>query len=229
MGKKAARSFNAKTLRIFLSIMLLISTAIGVVGFIYGQRLLQGYAVEVSHKKIDAEASNNNLQALEKMEEELADNKDVLEKISLLRATSDFPEFRVVDEINKIAQRNGITISGYQYTDGSTTPSTGAGTTAPTTTPPTTPPTGTTTTPATSNSAAGKTISLLITPESPMNYRQFLQFLYDIEQNLPKMKVAGISIAPGGAPASTGPGANTRAADPNQVSVGQLTVQLYIN
>jgi hypothetical protein len=228
MGKKAARSFNAKTLRIFLSIMLLISTAVGVVGFIYGQRLLQGYAVEVSHKKIDAEASNNNLQSLEKMEEELADNKDVLEKISLLRATSDFPEFRVVEEINKIAQRNGVTITSYQYTDG-TTPSTGTSTATPSAPPTTTPPTGTTTTPAASSSAAGKTISLLITPESPMNYRQFLQFLYDIEQNLPKMKVAGISISPGSTPTAGGSGTGTRPTDSNQVSVGQLTVQLYIN
>ena len=220
MSKKSKMTMNATLLRTLLSVSMLLIIAVGSAGFLYGLSIIKAYAVEVSHKKVDAEASNGNIQALESIKKELDQNNDILNKVGLLKSDSQFPEFRIVDEIRKIAANNNLTIDSFTYADSAaatgTTPATGSATTTPPTT--TTPTTGTATT-------AGKTVSLSVTLKSPIPYSNFLQFTYDIEQNLPKMKVKGISVSAGGETASK----EQATTDPNQVSVEPITIEMYIN
>jgi hypothetical protein len=222
MSKKSKMTMNAVLLRTLLSVSILLIIAVASAGFLFGLGIIKGYAVEVSHKKVDAEASNGNIQALERIKKELNQNSDILNKVGLLKSDSQFPEFRIVDEIKKIAANNNLTIDSFTYSDTAaatgTTPASGSTTT--------TPPAASTTTPATGTATAGaKTVSLSVTLKAPITYNNFLQFTYDIEQNLPKMKLKGISISAGGGTQST----DKAAVDPNQVSVEPITVEMYIN
>lgn len=201
MTKPKKLALNAHTFRIVLITLMFIFTAAGSAGLSYALRTMKTFAVEVSHKKIDATASNGNIQALEKTQEYLDTNRDVLEKIGLLRSSSEFPEFRVVDEVRDIATKNNIQIQSFSYGTEASSAQAPASTTPPATT--TTPPV---------SASAGNLISLSVTLSSP-NYLDFLQFTYDIEQHLPKMKINGIGMS-----AANG-----------SVNVDPLTVQMYIN
>ncbi len=212
MSKKAALKFDAPTFRILLSVALLVSTGIGVAGFYYIQKSLKTYAIEVSHKRIDADASDSNISDLQATEKNLTDSRRILEKLGLLRATSDFPVIRAISEIEGIARKNDISAT-YATDDAAAT---GGATTPPTTGQPVVP-----ATPATS-----KTAVIVATPTEPVSYQQALQFIYDIEQHIPKMKVDGISITPGGGEAGTN--GESAPLNPNQVSVGVLRIHLYI-
>lgn len=218
-SKKSKVTMNATLLRTLLSISILLITIIASAGFLYGLGIIKGYAVEVSHKKVDAEASNGNIQALERIKKELDENSDVLNKVGLLKSSSQFPEIRMFDEVRKIAAKNNLTIDSFNIADTTTTTNTTpapGGTTTPSTT---------TTTPPASTTTGPKTVSLSVTLKSPITYSNFLQFAYDVEQNLPKMKLAGISISAG----SEGQSGDNSAVNPNQVSVQPITIEMYVN
>lgn len=201
MTKPKKLVLNAHTFRIVLIILMFIITAAGSVGLSYALRSMKTFATEVSHKKIDATASNGNIQALEKTQDYLDTNRDVLEKVGLLRSTSEFPEFRVVDEVRDIATKNNIQIQSFSYgTEAAVAQA-----------PASTAPSSTTPAPVAGGSG-GNLISLNVTLSSP-SYLDFLQFTYDIEQHLPKMKISGIGMS-----AANG-----------SVNVDPLTVQMYIN
>ena len=197
MSKKQ-RTFNASSLRIALIILLLVVIFGSAGAFSYAIQQIKVYAVDVSHKKVDAVASNGNIQALRTTQQELDQNKDVLEKIGLLRSSSQFPEFQVVDEVRSIAAKNNIQIENFTYGSSAATTQTPAGS-------PTTPaPTATTT--------GGNTIALSVTLSSA-NYLNFLQFTYDIEQHLPKMKIQGIDLNANGS---------------GGAAIGPLVIEMYI-
>ncbi|MDB5177950.1 MAG: hypothetical protein JWO61_333 [Candidatus Saccharibacteria bacterium] len=198
MSKKK-RTLNASWLRIVLSVLLLTVIIGSASAFSYAIQQIKSYAIDVSHKKVDAVASNGNLQTLMTTQQELDQNRDVLEKIGLLKSSSQFPEFQVVDEVRSIATKNNIQIESFTY-----------GATAATQTP-----SGSTTTPAppaANTAASGNTIALTVALSSA-SYLDFLQFTYDIEQHLPKMKIQGIDMT-----ASNNGGA----------AIGPLVVEMYI-
>lgn len=190
---------NALVVRTILSILVLIGIGLTTGSFIYAQDFLRKYAVEVAHKTIDARASDSTIQSLRQIQKELVANQDVRKRINLLRSDDQFPEFRIVDEIQKIAKQNNIKIKSFSYQDSATAAATPSAPVNPGTQ---------------INNINEKTISLLVDLESPVNYKTFLEFMYDIEQHLPKMKVDGVSLTPG----------DTK----DRVTVGQLTVEMYI-
>ena len=207
MSKRKKELIDAKSLRIGLLVLMLLITVGSGVGLSYAMQNLKTFAIEVSHKKVDANASNGNIAALQKTESYLETNQDVLEKAGLLRSTSEFPEFKIVDEVRRVAAKNNIQIETFSYGasasnststggTGSAIPSTGAAT-------------GSSAAPS-SASAGGNTISLSVTL-SASDYLNFLQFTYDIEQHLPKMKLNGISISGGGG-----------------ITVDPVTIEMYI-
>lgn len=198
-------NFSASKLRIVLAATIIAIGLASAAGFTYGLKYVQNYAVEVSRKKIDAEASNGTVASLQKAQEKLDETKDVRDKLQLLKSDSEFPEFRVVDEVRAIASKNGIQIESFSY--GNTAE---AGTTSTAPAPQATP----TATPAPAAPTSGSnTISLTVKPQSPVNYTSYLQFLYDLEQSLPILKVDSVSLSPG--------------ASSEQVSIDQLTIQMY--
>lgn len=208
MSRRKKELVNAESLRISLLVLMLLITVGSAVGLGYTMQTLKTFAIEVSHKKVDANASNGNLAELQKTESYLETNQDVLEKAGLLRSSSEFPEFKIVDEVRRIAAKNNIQIEAFDYGAAAST-SGGNGTTTPATT-------GATGSAATSGSSGGSpggnTISLTVTLRAS-DYLNFLQFTYDIEQHLPKMKLNGISVSGGGTSGMT---------------IDPMTIEMYI-
>lgn len=222
-GMTSKTQLNATNFRILLSVSLLLIIAISSAGFAYAHQLLSTYADEIAHKKVDATASNSTIASLQKIQQTMKENQGLISKIDKLRADSSFPEFMIVDQIKTIAKRNDIRLSGYSFGSASSNevaPAAGGQ--------PQPPITGQ----AATNS--GDTVSLTINFSSVPSYRKYLQFLSDIEQNVPKMRITGVGVgATGGSsntdspPAASGdnqqPTANTGA-----VSVDPLVVEMYI-
>lgn len=206
MSKRKKELIDAKSLRTGLLVLMLLITVASGVGLSYAMQTLKAFAVEVSHKKVDANASNGNITALQKTESYLEANQDVLEKAGLLKSTSEFPEFKIVDEVRKVAAKNNIQIETFSYgaSESSSASAGGAGSAPPSTGAAT----GSAAAPS-SASAGSNTISLTVTLRAS-DYLNFLQFTYDIEQHLPKMKLNGISISGGG------------------ITVDPVTIEMYI-
>lgn len=199
---------TATKLRVLLSLTMVLIVAGAVGGFHYARTVLSQYAVDVSHKKVDAEASSGNISALQKLKEELAANQDVVAKAKLLKSDSEFPEFDIVEDVTKYANRNGLTIVSFDFGDGSSGTTGSAGTTpAPGATPGTT-------APSTQSKASGSTVSISVTLKTPVNYANLLQFMHDLDQNLPKLKLQGIGLS-GGAKSSS------------DVNVQAIVIQMY--
>ena len=223
MSTPKSSRLNPRVLRIILAIFLLLIIGLSAAGFIYAQKELLSYAKEISRKKVDANASNSSISTLQNVQKELQGYDDVKQKMGALRAGDEFPIFRIVDEVNKIASRNNIPISNFSFGDSTATPLAGTNAT-PTPSPaaPTTPPI-----------ASSKTISLTLNFGQISNYQDYLQFLYDIEQNVPKMRVTSVSVNSGSAPAANSTSNNSMGQSESSTSSGEfsiqpLTIELYI-
>lgn len=203
---KAPSRFTAATFRMVLAtgvVLLIIGIA---AGYGFGIKLLHEYAIEVSHKKVDALASNSNIQTLQKLDQQLTSYKDALQKAESLKISGEFPEFRIVEEVQSVAKQNSIGISSYNYGGAGDTTAADTGTSTPT--PGATPIAG-------STQSTGDKISLTLNIASPVGYKNLLQFLYDVEHHIPKMELDGIDISPAGAGNGT-------------VSVQAVSIQMYV-
>lgn len=211
---------NASSFRIILSASLLLIVVVTASGFTFGYELLGNYAEEIAHKKVDASTSDETIASLEKVQQTMEENQGLIEKIDTLRADDAFPEFAIVDRVKAIAKRNNIKISSYTF-GGASSDSTGT----------TTPPTGTPgQQPATPPSASGETVSLSINFASVPSYKKYLQFLYDIEQNVPKMRIKGVGVSKGSGETLTpdgNPSPAQQSGDSGELSVDPLVIEMY--
>lgn len=204
--KKQKNNLTASLFRIILSILLLASAAVAGGGFIYVQGMLKKYAIEVSHKKVDAAASDGNIQTLDRIKAELADNKSIIQKAQALKATNELPQFTIVKNVTTIAENNNLKITQFDFAD-----STQA---APAANTPATTQTQTAQTPVGGTGLTGSSyISISVTLGTPVNYADYLQFIHDIEQSVPKMQIQAVSLTP--------------AESSNSVTVEPLTIQMY--
>ena len=224
MSKKKT-TLNARQLRVLLSVMLLVVFAAGIAGISAGLNMIKDYSVEVEHKKTDAEASDKNLAALQNIEKYLQDNQDVRDKAKLLRSDGKFPEFRIVDKVRAIASKNNVKIGSFSYgTEASS--ETGGGAQTPAAAPAAG---GAAAGGTTSAASTGKTIALTETI-SKAKYKDFLQFTYDLEQFLPKMKISGIDISSGSSSSSSSSSGGGQ--QPQQSSGGTsyqpVTIEMYV-
>ena len=224
MSKKKT-TLNARLLRVLLSVMLLVVFAAGIAGISAGLNMIKDYSVEVEHKKTDAEASDKNLAALQNIEKYLQNNQDVRDKAKLLRSDGKFPEFRIVDKVRAIASKNNVKIGSFSYgTEASSETGGGAQT------PAAAPAAGGAAAGTTPAASTGKTIALTVTI-SKAKYKDFLQFTYDLEQFLPKMKISGIDVSSGSSSSSSS-SSSGGSQQPQQSSGGTsyqpVTIEMYV-
>lgn len=204
--------------RLFIAgIFLLIVGAI--FGFTFLGKLLQDRALEVSHAQTDATIGSNNVKQLEQLNNSLKDNQEVVQRAKEIVAESRSYQYQdqIVQDINSFADRVGITVLGYNFSDGNTD-TTGSASPAPSPTPPTSSATSDSTavTPHTSAAPPGiKTVTANITLKNPVPYSNFLKFLKLIEQNVTKMQVTGVSLSPD-------------AAHPDQISNPTIGLTVYV-
>jgi hypothetical protein len=200
-------SFTATNLRLTLSISLFAITLLAGVLFYFADQQLQKVAVDVSHTVVDASASQNKVQTLQRIQRDLDKYKDVISQANSIVAASQSYQYQdqIVSDLNKYAAKSGITITNMDFAAADT--STGSTSTNKTG--------GATPTPGAAAPSGVKTTSVAVTMENPIGYSSFLKFLRSIEDNLTKMQVQKISLSKG-----TGTG--------DQVSSDVLTIQVYV-
>lgn len=196
------KALTATTLRMYLSLSLFAITLIAGGALYFINEQLRTYAVEVSKVTAESNSSQNNVQALQKVQEELEKNKEVKERARNIVADNQSYQYQnqIITDLNGYAKKAGVTITNIDFSAGSTaTPTT-----------PTTPKSGTTA-PATPSGV--KSTSASITLKNPVSYTRLLRFIKSIEDNLTKMQISRIGLA--------------RGAD-NQITSEALSIEVYI-
>lgn len=195
---------TATKLRLVLSCSLVLIAGIlaGVFIYFYGQ--LRDTATDTNHTVVDAAASQNNIATLDKIEDFLKENSQVVERARSIVADSQSYQYQdqIITDLNDFAGRNNVTITNVDFT-GTNQPAANTatpGTTAPAPTPQT---------------GGIKSTSATVTIKTPVNYNDLLRFLESIERNLTKMQVSKVSLSRGSA---TG----------NDIVSDALTIEVYI-
>lgn len=213
MLKKSTSSLTAQKLRLLLiaSIFLILLLTVGI--FVYARSVLAAYSADVQKVSETAASSSKNLSALNTLKTKLADNKEAVERAKNLVAESQSYAYQdqIIKDLNTFASKSGVTISGFQFNSEAA----GAAPAAAPNTTTTATPAPTTADGATAAPAGGlKTVSASINLKSPVNYKNIMNFVHMIEQNLTKMQLTGIAL-------------NKDSAS-NNVSVNSLTVEVYV-
>jgi hypothetical protein len=188
---------SASSLRIILTVCIFLMVALTAVGFYFAQNWLRTLAIDASHTVADSTTSGDNIQSLQKLQQELEAKQSINVKVNSLITNSQEYQNQAIRDVKKYASDSGITISNYGFGGAAaaapvaTTPGAKAAAVTPTTNP---------------------TITLKI--DSPLSYERLLKFMNLIENNLPKMQISNITLT------RVGSGSDTIAAD-------TLTVEVY--
>lgn len=169
---------TAVKLRNILIICVILS--LGVIGALmyYASKYLGAEATKTLHAKIDVQLIDKDIDQLKNLERTLEANKASVEKAHQIVSDSKQYQYQdqIVSDINTYAAVAGVNVVGFDF--GST------GTTQ-------------TTKPLNAPQINGvKTLNVTLTLASPMPFDNYLKFVKAIEQNLTKMQVSGINLAP---------------------------------
>lgn len=173
---------TAKKLRNILILALgLIVVCIGCVMY-FATSFLQSTQQATIQKQIDAELSSDDLNRLLLIESALNKNQPTVAKAAQIVSDSQQYQYQdqIIKDLDSYARQSGISINGYdfgQIIDPKAKKSRSA--------------------PQPRQQISGvKSIPVDISLDSPMPYRSFLQFLKLLEQNVSKMQVSGVNLAP---------------------------------
>lgn len=213
MLKKSISNLSAQKLRMLLlvTILLIITLSIGI--FVYTKGVLTTYASEVQEVSDIAALSSQNLSSLATLEQKLASNKNAVERAKSLVAESKSYAYQdqIIKDINTFATKSNVSVTGYQFNgDTATGAAAASGSGAATTQP-----AEDAATDQTATQSGLKTISVAMTLKSPVAYKNVMDFIHLIEQNLTKMQLTGIAFA-------------KDTDSPNNLSVSSLTIEVYI-
>jgi len=156
---------TASKLRGILSLLIVLTLALSAVGFYYAQVWLNELAVSVSHTIADSTTSGNNVQALNKLQDELSSRQDIIARASNISTPRQTYQTQAVGDLTAYARATGISISNYTF------------------------PADTATTPG-----AAPTTTITLALGNPVSYTNLLKFMKAIESSLPKMQILNINI-----------------------------------
>lgn len=160
---------NAVTLRGILGTGVVLLIALAAVGFYFAHNWLQEMAVSVSHSVAQSATTDNSVQGLQKLQEELSTRQDIITKANSIFTSTATYQTQAVQDLTAYAETSGITISNYSF-PASVASSSTAATSIPST-------------------------LVTITLKSPVSYTNLLKFMTLIEGNLPKMQITSINLA----------------------------------
>jgi len=179
------KQMKATSVRKLLTGLIIILILAGGAGFYFGLQQVKSYGVIVSHTAADATASAQNVKSLEQLKETLAESTTLVDKANKLFSTDANYQSQALKDVQKYASESGLTISSTNFNSTS-----GAG------------------------QVVGSGHTFVISLQSPVDYKKLLQFLNDIEGNLPKMQIVSLDLS---RPTSGGTG---------QVAIGDTTIEI---
>lgn len=211
MLKNTVSGLTASKLRLILIVGIIALLGIAVALFILVRGILTNYAAEVQQITGKSQSSSNDVASLTKLKEKLETDRAAVERTKDLVAESKEYQYQdqIIKDINSYATKAGISISGYAFDSTSSAPGSApsGGAAAPA------PAAGGATPPGSGAISGLKSISVTITPKSPLKYESLMNFIHYIEQNLTKMQLAGISFSKD---------------DKGQVTANALTIEVYV-
>lgn len=175
------KSLTATQLRLILSCLLVFVVIVAGVAIHFANDQLRGYATDISHVTADANASQDNVQTLQKIEKELKQYQEVVNRASSIVADSQSYQYQdqIITDLNEYAKKAGITITNLDFSTGTAaTPTAPAAGSAPIAAAPT----------------GVKTTSVAVTIKNPVVYNNILRFIKSIEQNLTKMQISRVGL-----------------------------------
>ena len=185
-------TLTAGLLRIILLASLVLLILCAALGFYYTQGLLRQFAVDASHLNAKAAMSEQNLGALQSIEEYLANHTKERKRAAGVVAESKAYRYQneIIADIRAFARDSDVTITEYTFNEDSTAgaaPANGNAKAAPAK--------------PTVSGLKSKTVSIGV--KSPVRYTNLLNFIHRIEQNTTKMQIASVSLSRADKSAST--------------------------
>jgi len=143
----------------------------------YASGFLQTEVTKSVHANIDAETVGQDVERLKNLASILQQNQTSVEKAAQIVADTKLYQYQnqIITDINSYAQKTGVEVTVYDF--GATDkPAANA--------------------PKLPAIPGVKSISANLTLASPMPYDNYLKFIKAIEQNLTKMQISGVNLAP---------------------------------
>lgn len=194
------QSLNAVSLRLMLVVGMIVILAASAALFWVIAGTLRDVAVTTNHTKKDAEVSANTVENLERIQDTLENNKEVVDRTNRIVAESQSYQYQdqIIKDLNDYARSTGVSITNIDFSSAAETGSSS----------------GSEENKSSSSTISGvNSVSANITLNTPVNYTSLLRFLNSIEQNLTKMQVSKVNVA--------------KAEGANEVSSEALTIQVY--
>lgn len=193
MQKMKNIKLTARTVSwILISIICLLVALIGVSNW-YMQKRLASEVTSADHAKIEAELSRTEVQRAETLTTYFVKNRAAVDKAAAVVADTRIYQFgyqdQIVRDIQSYAAKAGVSITGYAFPEQATA-------TAPDTT-------------------GLKSVTAVLTLSTPVPYQNLLLFLKYIEQNVTRMQITDLQLAPA-------------VENANNLSTAGLTLKVYV-
>lgn len=186
MATTTTKKITATNLRIILSVAIFLVAGISIAGFVFFSGSLKSYADEVSKINGEAQASDTNIQSLQKTQAELEKYKETAIRAQSIVSESASYQYQdqITRDLNNYAAQAGLAITGFTFDSTATTAAPAA---------PATP--GSTATPQAAAPTGPNSKTVTIQLESSVPYKSLLSFMNMIEENLTKMQIAKVTLS----------------------------------
>ena len=171
---------TATTLRIVLSVTILLIVIAGYFVWQFGHGSITKLAKEVAATNQQATNSGNDLNNLQSIKSQLQNRQETVKKAASLVAESQGYQYQnqITEDLQSFASNAGVTIQSYNFSSS------------------TTPGVTTSSAPTSGKPIAGlKTVTETIALKSPLSYTSYLQFINDIQNNSLRMQISGLSLS----------------------------------
>ena len=210
VNKKSSQGITAPKLRLILIATIVLLIIAGGFGFVFAREQLIKRAADVAVATASEKESKKNKDALRSIEAKLKDNHDEVKRTSEIVAPLENFEYqvRIIKDVQAYAAKAGVTIRGFSFTSDTSAASSASGTTSGSAA-------AASGTAATSPAISGlKKVTTTVELESPIAYKNVMNFLYYLENNLTKMQLQGVSL--------------TRDPAKSEITAGALNLEVYV-
>ncbi len=114
MAQKSFKPQNLKGILVFILILVLVG---GGALFYFGLKEVRTFAIEVSHSSSDAEASGQQIQALQALKGQLAESEALVAKANMLLASPETYQTQALSDVRTYAAASGITIEKIDFSE----------------------------------------------------------------------------------------------------------------
>ncbi len=162
---------NAVTVSWVLIALLFIAFTGIVAGGLFLQSILTLQVEETNGMKLKAMQSTRDAEKANELKAYLESHTDDVQRAAAIVGETKTYQYQnqIIEDINRYANSAGVTVLGFDFPTSTTAPK---------------------------NTAGLKSIAAVITLQNPVSYTNYLKFLKLIEQNLTKMQITDISVAP---------------------------------